>query len=287
LKPFPPALEASRNTILIILSTILLSARLLAQEEAPPSAGSAPTGESPSPSTQTAPAAPQERIEASDDPTYLRTSLRGIVEDVQYVGDVTLERLRIRYLQTLGKRDAILADIPFGRVDPGAGFSSSYGSGDLSLQYLHLFPSKSRRLLQAGGAIFVLKTASDADLSAHTALWGVVYAAAWTVSRRIQPFVVFQYIHSFREDTGVPTDILAQLRPVVVFGLKKGWFMTGEMRMQEDLEPVQRFGATLQASLGRQVGHWRTVGGYERALGETSAEVIYRSRIYLEFGYTF
>ena len=287
MKPPPTLPGRCWCVVLVFLSILLSSAPLLGQEEAPPAAGTATqAAESPS-STQTAPAAPQERIEASDDPTYLRTSLRGIVEDVQYVGDVTLERLRIRYLQTLGKRDAILADIPFGRVDPGAGFSSSYGSGDLSLQYLHLFPSKSRRLLQAGGAIFVLKTASDADLSAHTALWGVVYAAAWTVSRRIQPFVVFQYIHSFREDTGVPTDILAQLRPVVVFGLKKGWFMTGEMRMQEDLEPVQRFGATLQASLGRQVGHWRTVGGYERALGETSAEVIYRSRIYLEFGYTF
>jgi hypothetical protein len=271
----------------MLLSTVLLSAPLLAQEEAPPSAGTTPTDESPSPSTQTAPAAPQQRLEISDDPTYLKTSLRGIVEDVQFVGDVSLERLRIRYLQSLGKRDAILADIPFGRVDPGAGFSSSYGSGDLSLQYLHLFPSKSRTLLQAAGAIFVLKTASDDELSAHTALYGVVYAAAWSVSRRVQPYVVLQYIHSFREDTGVPTDSLAQLRPVVAFGLKKGWFATGEMRLQEDLEPEQRFGATLQASLGRQVGHWRTVGGYERALSETSEEVIYRSRIFLEFGYTF
>jgi hypothetical protein len=272
----------------VFLSILLSSAPLLGQEEAPPAAGTATQAvESPS-STQTAPAAPpQQRLEISDDPTYLKTSLRGVVEDVQFVGDVSLERLRIRYLQALGKRDAILADIPFGRVDPGAGFSSSYGTGDLSLQYLHLFPSKSRRLLQAGGAIFVLKTASQAELSSHTALWGVVYAAAWAVSRRIQPYLVLQYIHSFREDTGVPTDSLAQLRGVTAFGLSKGWFMTGEARLQEDLEPEQRFGATLTASLGRQVGHWRTVGGYERALGETSAEVIYRSRIFLEFGYTF
>jgi hypothetical protein len=28
-------------------------------------------------------------------------------------------------------------------------------------------------------------------------------------------------------------------------------------------------------------------GGYERALGKTSQEVIYESRIFLEFGYTF
>ena len=274
----------------VLLLATLLGSPLQAQEEGPASEGAAPpAAESPSPSTQTSPASPspQQRLEISDDPTYLKTSLRGIVEDVQYVGDVSLERLRIRYLQTLGKRDAILADIPFGRVDPGAGFSSSYGSGDLSLQYLHLFPSKSRRVLQAGGAIFVLKTASDDQLSSHTALYGVVYAAAWAVSRRIQPYIVLQYIHSFREDTGVPTESLVQLRGVTAFGLSKGWFMTGETRLQEDLDPEQRFGATLTASLGRQRGHWRTVGGYERALGETSAEVIYQSRIYLEFGYTF
>ncbi|MCI0410268.1 MAG: hypothetical protein L0191_17200 [Acidobacteria bacterium] len=289
MRPSPPGVGAPGRIAFVPLSLILLSAPLPAQEEAPSSnAAAAPAAESPSTSTQTAPApAPQGRLEISDDPTYIKTSLRGVVERVEFVGEVSLERLRIRYVQALGKRDAILADIPFGRVDPGAGFSSSYGSGDLSLQYLHLFPSKSRTLLQAGGAIFVLKTASDPELSGHTALYGVVYAAAWAVSRRVQPFVVFQYIHSAREDTGVPTESLAQLRPVVAFGLSKGWFATGELRLQEDLEPEQRFGATLQASLGRQVGHWRTLGGYERALSETSEEVIYRSRIFLEFGYTF
>ena len=276
-----------RRVALLFLSVLLSSAPLLGQEETPPSAGPAtPAAESP-PTTQTAPAAAPQRLEISDDPTYLKTSLRGVVEEIQFVGDVSLERLRIRYLQALGKRDALLGDLPLGRVDPGAGFSSSYGSGDLTLQYLHLFPSKSRTLLHAGGVIFVLKTASETDLSGHTALYGFTYAAAWAVSRRIQPYMVLQYLHSFREDTGVPAESLAQLRPVVAFGLKKGWFATGEMRLQEDLEPEQRFGATLQASLGRQMGHWRTVGGYERALSETSEEVIYRSRIFLEFGYTF
>jgi hypothetical protein len=189
-----PITGDGRRATLTFLSVILLVSPLLAQEEVPPSDNTAaPAAESPFPSTQTAPAKePQQRLEISDDPTYLRTSLRGIVEDVQYVGDVSLERLRIRYLQTLGKRDAILADIPFGRVDPGAGFSSSYGSGDLSLQYLHLFPSKSRTLLQAGGAIFVLKTASDTALSAHTALYGVVRRRLGGL-RRIQPYLVLQY----------------------------------------------------------------------------------------------
>ena len=288
MKPPRSTVGNSWSSGFVFLSIVLFSAPLLAQEEPPlPDAGAA-AAESPAPSTQAAPApAPQQRLEISDDPTYLKTSLRGVVEDVEFVGDVSVERLRIRYLQALGKRDAILADIPFGRVDPGAGFSSSYGTGDLALQYLHLFPSRSRTLLQAGGAIFVLKTASDNDLSSHTALYGVVYAAAWAVSRRVQPYVILQYLHSFREDTGVPTESLIQLRPVVAFGLKKGWFATGEMRLQEDLDPEQKFGATLQASLGRQMGHWRILGGYERALGETSQEVIYESRIFLEFGYTF
>ena len=282
-----PTSSTGWNATRTFLIATLLSAPVLAQEQQPPAAAGPPAAESAAPTLQTAPAEPPERLEIPDDPTYLKTSLRGVLEEIQFVGDVSLERLRIRYLQTLGKRDALLGDLPLGRVDPGAGFSSSYGSGDLSLQYLHLFPSRSRTLLQAAGAIFVLKTASDSDLSSHTALYGLTYAAAWSVSRRIQPYVVLQYLHSFREDTGVPTDSLVQLRPVVAFGLSKGWFMTGEMRLQEDLEPEQRFGATLTASLGRQVRHWRTLGGYERALSETSEQVIYRSRIFLEFGYTF
>jgi hypothetical protein len=287
LKLTQPTTSAGWISARTFLIAILLSSSLLAQEQEPPTSGAGPANVAAEPEPQTAPAEAPKRLEISDDPTYLKTSLRGVVEEIQFVGDVSLERLRIRYLQALGKRDALLGDLPLGRVDPGAGFSSSYGSGDLTLQYLHLFPSKSRTLLQAGGVIFVLKTASDTDLSGHTALYGFTYAAAWAVSRRIQPYVVLQYLHSFHEDTGVPTESLVQLRPVVAFGLSKGWFATGEMRLQEDLEPEQRFGATLQASLGRQMGHSRTMGGYERALGETSEEVIYRSRIFLEFGYTF
>jgi hypothetical protein len=276
-----------RRATLAFLSVILLSTPLPAQEETPPlDSSAAQTATSPSPSTQTAPA-PEQRLEISDDPTFFKTSVRGVLEGIQFVTDASLERLRIRYVQTLGKRDAIIGDLPLGRVDPGAGFSSSYGTGDLGLQYLHLFPSRSRRFLQAGGAIFVVKTASDQELSSHTAFYGAVYGAAWAVSRRVQPYLVLQYLHSFKEDENVPPESLLQLRPVVAFGLRKGWFTTGEMRLQEDLEPEQQFGATITATLGRQVGHWRTLGGYERALGETSAEVIYRWRVFLEFGYTF
>ena len=287
MRPPPAAVGVCQRVTLLFLAVTLLSAPLLAQEQAPPSDPTAPPdAASPSPSTQTAPA-PQQRLEISDDPTFFKTSVRGVLEGIQFVTDASLERLRIRYVQTLGKRDAIIGDLPLGRVDPGAGFSSSYGTGDLGLQYLHLFPSRSRRFLQAGGAIFVVKTASEQELSSHTALYGAVYGAAWAVSRRVQPYLVLQYLHSFKEDEGVPPESLLQLRPVVAVGLRKGWFTTGEMRLQEDLEPEQKFGTTLTATLGRQVGHWRTLGGYERALGETSAEVIYRWRVFLEFGYTF
>ena len=118
----------SRCVVLAFLSVLLSSVSLLAQEEAPPAAGTTTQPAESPPTTQTAPTDAPKRLEISDDPTYLKTSLRGVVEEIQFVGDVSLERLRIRYLQALGKRDALLGDLPLGRVDPGAGFSSSSGS---------------------------------------------------------------------------------------------------------------------------------------------------------------
>lgn len=241
----------------------------------------------PATQTQTAPAGPSVHEEISDDPTYLKTSVRGVGEHIEYANGATQDRLRIRYLQRLGKKDGLVADLPLGRVNPGAGFASSYGTGDLSLQYLHVFPSQTRRLVQAAGAILVLKSASDENQTGSSGYYGALYAAAWGISARLQPFVIVQYLHSVDEDEGFAPRSLLQLRPVMAVGLSRGWFATGELRVQRELQNQERWGATCQASLGKQVRHWRTVGGYERALGETSKDLIYTSRIFLEFGYTF
>jgi hypothetical protein len=238
--------------------------------------------------TQTAPAeASEPSEEASDDPTYLRTSLRAVGEHIDYAGDATQERIRIRYFQRLGKKDGLIADLPIGKVNPGAGFSSSYGTGDLTLQYVHVFPSQVRRLLQAAGAIIVVKSASDENQAAPSGYYGALYAASWRPTLRLQPLVIVQYLHSAAEDEGFAPRSLLQIRPVLGVALSHGWFTTGEFRVQRELQNLERWGATCQASLGRQIGHWRMVGGYERALGETSEQVIYSSRIFAEFGYTF
>jgi hypothetical protein len=275
--------------MLCCLSFLFLGAVPLQAQESPPD----PIQENPPAQTQPFPPVPSEqagqpeRPEISDDPTDLRTSLRGIAEQVRFDNGAILDRLRIRYIQSLGKRDGILGDFPLGRVDPGSGFSSAYGTGDLLLQYVHLFGSSKRSYLQAAGAIGGLKTATNSQLGGHSGLLGALYGIAWRVSPKIQPYLVVQYLHSLREDSANAIQSVLQIHPALSFGIAHGWFATGESRIQEQLYEQRRWGATLQASVGRQVHHWRTLGGYERGIGATSQEVIYRSRVFLEFGYTF
>jgi hypothetical protein len=229
----------------------------------------------------------ESRPEPSDTPFFLKTSIRGVFEQIRFDNGAVLERLRIRYLQSLGPRDAILGDFPLGRVDPGAGFSSAYGTGDLALTYAHLFGSPRSSVLQAAGAIAGLKTASNTQLGGHAGLLGGLYGIAWRGTPRIQPYVVTQYIHSVQENSESAIQSILQIRPVLTFGIKHGWFGTGESKIQRQLAQERQWGATLTATLGKQMRHWRTLGGYERAIGDTSQQIIYRSRAFLEFGYTF
>ena len=260
------------------LSFLLLAGAPLQAQENPPA------------QTQPAPAGPEaqpERPEISDDPTFIRTNVRGVLEEIHFANGAILDRLRIRYVQTLGKRDAVAADLPLGRVDPGSGFSSAYGTGDLALQYVHLFVAKRHSILQAGGALGVLKTASTDELGGSSGSLGGVYAISWRGSPRYQPYLVAQYLHSLRENTGVQNQSLLSLRPVLAFGIAHGWFASAEFRGLKQLDQERKIGMTAQASVGWQRRHWRAVGGYERAINDTSEQVIYRSRMFVEFGYAF
>lgn len=257
---------------------LLVSAPSRAQENPAPQMQGSDSGES---------AVLESRPEPSDTPFFLKTSIRGVFEQIRFDNGAVLDRLRIRYLQSLGPRDAILGDFPLGRVDPGAGFSSAYGTGDLALTYAHLFGSPRSFVLQAAGAIAGLKTATNTQLGGHAGLLGGLYAIAWRGTPRIQPYVLTQYIHSVQENSESAIQSIFQVRPVVTFGIKHGWFGTGESKIQRQLAQGRQWGATLAASLGKQMRHWRTLGGYEKAVGTTSKEIIYRSRAFLEFGYTF
>ncbi|MGH9427196.1 MAG: hypothetical protein ACRD2L_12940, partial [Terriglobia bacterium] len=221
------------------------------------------------------------------DPTNLPPTYGFILSQGKFASG---DRLRTVSLRAIHKfdRDYAAMTIPFGDFAPGTP-SSTYatGLGDIRLEYLHVFPNLSDRVVHGLGASLQLDTATQSELGSGTTVVEPFYVLSYYKEKTIQLVLITRYLRDIGAGFGTPISDTVLLSPFVIFERPGNWYAQVKFNNFIDLKSEPNT-FTSEVGIGNVIGGHYNVGFfYEFPLNHDSRLFNVQARFTLNLLYQF